>query len=125
MSFVYDLRTTLVFALAGVVTLGSGLRVWAAGEPPDAWLSQVAIGVFLCLALADDVQRRWRGDLRTRREDPDVRSLAVVTAGFVALAVLGTWSFVNGHDPSTWAVLLGGGLLGAASCGWTLRGLRS
>lgn len=123
-SFVHDLRATLVFALAGVVTLGIGLRLWNAGEPPDAWLTQVAIGSLLCLLVADDAQRRWRGDPRVREAGPDARGVAATTLGFVGLALVGLWALASGYDAWTWIVLLGGGLTGAAFCGWTLRDLR-
>lgn len=115
MSYVHDLRTTLVFALAAATQLALGLLFRADPAFSDIWLLPFSVGVLLSLLLLDGVQRRWRGDPRTRSTDPDARTLATAIVGLLGLALVGAWSFSQGHQPMVWTILGGGGLVGAAT----------
>lgn len=120
MSYVYDLRSTLTFALFGVLLLSDGLLERAAGEPVEDWLTTVTMGGLLCLLVLDGIQRRWRGDPGTREKEHDARTLAATTVGFAALVPIGLWSYWQGHQFRTWFLLVGGGLLCIVLFGWEL-----
>lgn len=124
MSFVSDLRVTPVFVCSGIVLVGSGLLLRADGGVGGGWLVLVSTGALQLVLVADGLQRRVRGDERARSADPDERGLAAGVVGFVALALVGLWSYVQGHEPLAWGLLLGGGLAGLVSLGWVRRGLR-
>ena len=123
MSFVYDLRATLGFALLGALTLWSGIQRLLAGEPVERWLGTICLGVLWCTLVADGIQRRWRGDSRTRERGLDRRTTATMLVGFLALVPVGLWSRWQGHGPEAWGVLVGGGLFAAAVVAWQRRGL--
>lgn len=124
MSFVHDLRTTLLFAFAGTLMPGFGLWARARGESVGFWLMQAAVGAVLLALLADGLQRRLRGDPRTRSTDPDARTIAAAAVAFAGLALVGAWSLAAGHPALTWVLLLGGGLVGVGTSAWRLRQLR-
>lgn len=125
MSYVHDLRTTLVFALAAAMQLWLGLSFRGDSAFPDFWLLPFSVGVLLSVLLLDAMQRRWRGDPRTRTTEPDSRTLAATIVGLLGLVLVGVWSFAQGHQPMVWAILGGGGLVGAAICGRQYSELRT
>lgn len=124
MSAVHDLRTTLLFALSGAALVTLGLLFRVDGGIAGAWLPPFAAGAVQLALLADGVQRRWRGDSRTRSSDPDERSLAAAIVSAAAFALVGLWSYARGHRPFVWGLLLALGLAGVALLGWKRRQLQ-
>lgn len=115
MNLVHDLQSTVLAGVLAVLFLSDALREYADGAPVEDLLLPFSGGTVFAVLLADGVQRRWRGDPRTRTADPDRRTTAATGVAFGAFALVGAWSLASGHSALTWALLLGGGLLGLAS----------
>lgn len=118
MSLVYDRRTTILFAFFGLFFLASGLWRVRTGEPVEVWLVSVTVGALWCVLVADGLQRRLRGDPRTREKGLDRRTNAAVLVAFAALVPIGLWSYWQGHNAFSWGLLLGGGLVAIALGLW-------
>lgn len=125
MSFANDLRITLLFSVTGATLVALGLLIRADGGVGSSWLLLVSVGALQLGLAADGIQRRQRGDPRLRSDGPDERSLHAAIVGFAVLALVGAWSYLQGHRPGTWGVLLVGGLAGMGLIGWVYLIFRS
>lgn len=113
MSYVSDLRTTLLYALFGALLLSDGLLERAAGEPVEEWLISVVSGGLFCLS-SPTASRDAGAAIRERvsRSPTPGRSLGASSGSPpCSRSACGRW---QGHGLGTWGLLVAGGLLGVA-----------
>ena len=124
MSFVYDLRITLFYVAIATFMAWNSVRLYRHGSDSELWLLLATPTALLWFVLADGIQRRWRGDVRTHTTEPDERTVASGVLCLFGLTAVGLWSFWQGHRAATWGLLVGGGLVGLALSLQTLHALR-
>lgn len=109
MAYVHDLRSTLFLLVLGAWCLVVAAFEWSTGADLSSYLFFLASGVALLALVGDGIQRRLRGDPRTRSPEFDDRTIASTAVTAVGLVIVGLWSASAGHPALTWRplVLLG------------------